>query len=391
MNMTEFTDADHRLTGRREQMATRAVFLISGTAMAAWAPLVPFAKERLGVDDAAFGFLLLCLGLGSIIAMPLAGPLAGRFGCRKLILTGVIGLISMLPCLALAGSVIPLAVALAIFGVSVGVVSVAMSIQSVIVEDDSGKSMMSGFHGLFSLGGILGAGVISLFLGLGISPVGATLTACLILTALLLFSFSGLLPYGSRNSADQAPLFVLPRGIVILIGVMCFLVFLGEGSVLDWSALFLISDHSVDPATAGLGYTIFAIAMTTGRLSGDWIVSKLGGVRVVILGGLVAASGFLLVAFAHDLIAVYGGFALVGLGASNIAPVFFTAAGRQERMPANPAIAAVSTLGYAGILIGPALIGVVAQYSGLATAFVLISVGFFFVAFAGRSLGGRRA
>ncbi|MGV3491285.1 MAG: MFS transporter [Devosia sp.] len=372
----------HAPTGPREQWATRAVFLLAGLAMAAWAPLVPFAKTRLGVDDATFGLLLLCLGLGSILAMPVTGVLASRFGCRLVIIVASIVVTLVLPTLALANSVPGLAIALALFGASVGTVDVAMNIQAVMVEKDSGRSMMSGFHGLFSLGGIVGAGGVSLLLGAGLDPLWATLIIAVLLVALLLASLSGLLPYGNRETG-HTPLFVVPRGIVIFIGLLCFLVFLGEGAILDWSALFMISTHDASPALAGLGYTMFAVTMTIGRLTGDWIVRKLGGTRTLVVGGLLGAAGFTLAVLAPDSAWALAGFALVGIGASNIVPVLFTAAGNQTSMPASLAIASVTTLGYAGILIGPAAIGFIAQQSSLGVAFLLLAGSLAFIAAAG--------
>lgn len=370
------------LAGRREQMATRAVFLVAGLAMAAWAPLVPFAKARTGVDDASFGLLLLCLGLGSIVAMPATGILASRFGCRLVIVASSVLLAGVLPFLVLAKSVAALAVTLALFGASVGTVDVAMNIQAVMVEKDSGRSMMSGFHGLFSLGGILGAGGVSLLLGAGLAPLAATLIVSTMLIVLLVAAFSGLLPYGSRE-VEGTPRLVPPRGIVVFLGLLCFLVFLGEGSILDWSALFMIAEHGSGPAQAGFAYTMFAIAMTVGRLAGDGIVRRIGGTRILVAGGLLAASGFLLAVHAPGQIPALAGFALIGLGASNIVPVFFTAAGRQTSMPPSLAVAAITTLGYAGILLGPAVIGLVAQHFSLGIAFVMLAAAMVLVAAAG--------
>lgn len=376
--MTASSLAASPLTGPREQVATRLVFLVAGVAMAAWAPLVPFAKLRLGIEEGALGLLLLCLGFGSILAMPITGVLASRFGCRAIIVVSSIAVALILPFLALADSIVTLGIALALFGASVGTVDVAMNIQAVMVEKDSGRNMMSGFHGLFSLGGIVGAGGVSLLLGLGVTPIMATAAISGLLLVLLVVSYSGLLPYGNRE-AGKTPLFVLPKGVVIFIGLLCFLVFLGEGAILDWSAVFLIGQHMVDPAHAGFGYTMFAVAMTAGRLGGDWIVKTLGGLWVIIGGGTLAAAGFLLAVFAPNPTLAAMGFLLVGLGASNIGPVFFTAAGNQTRMPPSLAIAAITTFGYAGILVGPALIGFVAQQWSLSFAFVLVAAGFFLV------------
>lgn len=371
--------AEHPRSGAREQWSTRAGFLIAGSAMAAWAPLVPIAKARVGVDDGALGLLLLCLGLGSITAMPLVGMLASRFGCRAVIVASTLVLAIVLPMLALVDTVPGLAIALALFGASVGAVDVAINIQGVMVEKDSERNMMSGFHGLFSVGGIVGAGGMSLLLGAGVLPWIATLMFSALLVVLLVVSFRGLLPYGNRETG-QTPLFTMPRGIVAFIGLLCFLVFLGEGAILDWSALFLIGVHLVDPAQAGFGYTMFALAMTAGRLSGDWIVKSFGGTKVVVGGGLISALGFVLTVIAPNQPLALAGFLLVGLGASNIVPVLFTAAGRQTRMPASHAVAAITTIGYSGLLAGPAAIGFVAQHSSLSAAFLIVGAGMAFVA-----------
>jgi predicted MFS family arabinose efflux permease len=370
------------LSGRREQIATRAVFLVAGLGLASWAPLVPYAKARLGVDDAGLGMLLLCLGLGSIAAMPVTGVLASRFGCRTIMVISGLVFALVIPWLVLANSVLSLAVALILFGGSIGTFDVAMNIQAVMVEKDSGRHMMSGFHGLFSLGGMLGAGGVSLLLGAGLAPLSVTLMIGGLLVALVISAYSGLLAYGNRE-AKGTPLFVMPRGIVIFIGALCFIVFLAEGAVLDWSALFLISSQSVDPSQAGFGYTMFAIAMTLGRLTGDRIVKAFGGTLIIVVGGLLGAAGFLVAVFAPNAPIALVGFLLVGLGASNIVPVLFTAAGKQTSMPASLAVAAITTLGYAGILLGPAAIGFVAQHLSIGAGFVAIAIGLLVVGIAG--------
>jgi predicted MFS family arabinose efflux permease len=379
MSTAEAAAPLHAPAGARERLATRAVFLVIGFTMAAWAPLVPFAKARLGVDDGTLGLLLLCLGLGSIVAMPVTGVLASRIGCRKVIVAAVTGVALVMPVLALADSAWVLGPALALFGAAVGTADVAINIQAVMVEKDSGRSLMSGFHGLFSLGGILGAGGVSLMLGLAIAPVGSMLATSVLALLVLGFAVPGLLPYGNRDQTP-APLFVVPRGLVMLLGILCFITFLAEGAILDWSAILLGDTQGADAAQAGLGYTLFAVAMTLGRFTGDATVQRLGGRLVMLAGGLVAAAGFVLAVLAPVLPLALLGFALVGLGAANIVPVLFSAAGRQTSMPASLAIAAVTTLGYAGILVGPAAIGVVAQQIGLPAALLAISAALVLVA-----------
>ena len=370
--MSVVVPASHPVPGFAEQMSTRAAFLIAGLGMSSWAPLVPFAKERLAVNEATLGLLLLCLGAGSLASMPITGILTGRLGCRRVIVAAALLMCVSLVCLTSAPSVLTMALTLLVFGASVGTVDVAMNIQAVMVEKASGRSMMSGFHGFYSLGGILGAAGVSGLLWLAFSPLIAVVVMAVVILILLVVCFAHLLPYGSTS---RDPLFVMPHGKVLLIGCLCFVVFLAEGSVLDWSAVFLTSMRNVDAAQAGLGFAGFSVAMTVARLTGDRIVQALGGTKVIFLGGICAAAGFLLTVLVPAREAAFLGFVLIGLGASNIVPVLFTAAGNQKTMPVSLAISAVATLGYAGILAGPAMIGFVAQLSSLSVSFALVALG----------------
>ena len=359
--------ADRR--GARERIATRLAFFIAGFAVSAWAPLIPFAKRRLALDDAQLGLMLLCLGIGSVLMMPLAGGLAARYGCRRTILAAGTVICLCLPALMLAPSIPVLAAALAVFGASLGVLDVVMNLQAVIVERASGRAMMSGFHGMYSVGGIAGAGGVAGALALGASPLVA-ITGTAVLAALLLAAArGGLLAQGGEG---DHPAFALPRGRVLLVGAVCFAMFLSEGAVLDWSAVFLSTVRHADPATAGFGYVAFAATMTLGRLTGDRIVQALGAFRVVVCGALVAAAGFALAILSASPMAGLAGFAVVGAGAANVVPVMFSAAGRQHDMPTHLAVAAVTTMGYAGVLLGPAALGFVAKATSLPMAFGLL-------------------
>jgi MFS family permease len=369
--------------GRQEQMATRIAFFIAGFGIAAWAPLVPYAKARAGLDEGTLGLLLLCLGVGSILAMPIAGILAGRFGCRRVMAAGSLLICLALPLLATVSTVPLLIAGLFMFGAGLGTVDSTVNLQAVIVERASGRPMMSGFHGLFSLGGIVGAAGVSAMLGLGLSPLGATLVVVALLVVALLKAAPHMLPYGSQSSG---PAFAVPHGVVLFIGCLCFVVFLAEGAVLDWSAVFLSAERQVDAAYAGLGYAAFALTMTVGRLTGDAIVHKLGAKRVIVMGGSVAAAGLLLATLAPAWEAALVGYALVGVGCSNIVPVLYTAVGKQTVMPEAIAVPAITTLGYAGILAGPALIGFIAHGSSLSIAFGLIALMLIGVAASGKVL-----
>jgi predicted MFS family arabinose efflux permease len=374
--------------GPLQRLSTRLAFLASGLAMSAWAPLVPFAKQRLAMSEAELGLVLLCLGGGSMVAMPLTGMWTARFGCRLVVLISGALTCLFVPGLAFAPTPLLLGATLFAFGASIGTLDVGMNVQAVIVERESGGSLMSGFHGLFSVGGFIGAGLMALMLWLGVSPIAsATVVAALVALSLIVAA-----PHLLRepDAAERdAPLFVVPHGAVILIGALCFLCFLAEGAVLDWSALLLTVDQGLDASRGGLGYAAFAIAMTLGRLTGDRVVRGLGGKRVLLLGGLCGAAGFFLSVLAPTAPLALVGFVLIGLGASNVVPILFTAAGNQAVMPASLAIAAVTSLGYLGILAGPALIGFVAHASSLSLAFGALG-GFMLLIAASARLGGVR-
>ncbi|MDF3012644.1 MAG: transporter [Cellvibrio sp.] len=368
-------------TAVKQQISTRFAFLITGLAMSAWAPLIPFVKARLAIGESTLGLLILCFGVGSLLAMPVTGLLVNRYGCRRVISSSLLLMCLSLVCLAIAPGVSGMAINLLIFGMMLGATDVAMNMQAVVVEKASGRAMMSGFHGFYSLGGIFGAVVMSALLWLGLSPFHALLSLTTVLLLMLIYCAKDLLPKDNlenslqNNSGEREPFFVLPRGKVLLIGALCFVAFLSEGAVLDWSAVFLNSIRAIDPVHAGLGYACFSVAMTIGRFTGDKIVNILGGTRVVLWGGLFAATGFLLVVFVPFTAAAFIGFTLVGVGASNIVPVLFTAAGNQDSMPMGLAISAVVSMGYAGLLAGPAMIGFIAESSSLNVSFGIVAVG----------------
>ena len=355
--------------------------------MAAWAPLVPYAQARTGALPGQLGVLLLCLGIGSLLAMPVTGMLAARFGCRRVVMLSGLGCCAVLPFLALAPTALSLALSLFLFGATIGTLDVAMNIQAVIIEKDYGGALMSGFHGMFSVGGILGAGGMTLMLWAGAGVVPAAIVMTILVALVLLAASPNLLREPAAGERD-APFLVMPHGSVIFIGLLCGLVFLAEGAVLDWSAVFLTGPGGLSEAQGGLGYAAFACAMTIGRLNGDTIVGRWGGRPVLLMGGAVAALGFLLVVLAPSPWLALMGFLLVGLGASNIVPVLFSAAGRQQDMPASLAISAITTIGYAGILAGPALIGLVAHTASLQLAFFALACAMLMVSFYAR-IGGR--
>lgn len=369
--------------GRAEQHSTRLLFLLAGFSAAAWASLVPVAKAATGVNEGQLGLVLLCLGIGSLLAMPVSGVVSTRHGCRKVLMVCGVALCACLPLLASVQNVFTLAAALFFFGAMIGTFDCVMNIQAVIVERDSKRPLMSGFHGFYSLGGLLGAATTSTIMDLGVSPFATVSAIALAGVLLLMIIRRHVLPYG--NPAEGPP-FALPRGEVLFLGMLCMTVFLVEGSMMDWSAVMLTENHGMPVAQAGYGFAAFSLTMTFGRLTGDRIVARVGRRRVVTVGGLLAMGGILLATLVPLWQAALLGYAMVGLGCSNIVPVLFTAVGRQTSMPQSVAVPAMSTLGYAGVLAGPAAIGFIAHHSSLPMAFLLVAALMLFVAISGRFL-----
>ncbi len=354
----------------RRQIATRAIFFLAGLGMAAWAPLIPFVKARLGIDDGALGLLLFCLAAGSMAIMPFAGYLIAKLGCRAVLLGAGALLCVDLPLLALLDESLLMGAALGVFGAVNGIMDVAMNSQAIIVERESGQAKMSGFHGFYSLGGIAGAGGVSLLLLAGLAPAQAIGLIALLIAILLLIVAGDLLAHGGIGERRRGGArWALAHGKILFIALLCFFVFLTEGAMLDWSALFLHAERGVAKSQAGIGFTLYAVAVACGRLYGDRLIGAIGRYRTLLLGSLCAAAGVLLTVTAPLASAAFGGLMLAGLGIANIVPILFNAVGNQKQVPPGQAFPAVTLVGYLGLLTGPALIGFIANYTSLALAF----------------------
>lgn len=357
--------------------STRLAFVVPGYAISSWAPLIPHVQERIGLDAGRLGLALLALGAGSMATMPFAGWLVGKTGCRRLFATAGCAIAAILPMLAIVRTALMLSVTLFALGVALGLISCARNLHAIYTERALDRRLMSGFHGFYSVGCIFGAGTMSLLMGTGVAPhLSIVVVASLILLGVLIST-----PRITDQRSGKGPAYARPRGVVLVIGLLCFITFMAEGSVLDWSAL-LLSDHfGLDAARAGLGYVAFAITMTGGRLMGDRLVRRFGDRHMLLSGPLIAAAGFILATVPLHWTLAVGGFALVGAGLANVVPLLYSAVGRQTIMPQNLALTAAGSIGFAGVLTGPAAIGFLAEWTSLATSFLLLA---FLTAIVGR-------
>ncbi|MDU4395254.1 MAG: MFS transporter [Acinetobacter ursingii] len=374
---TALIDPEIQLSAQR--LSTRFSFFGLGFATAAWAPLIPFAQQRLHFNHADFGLLLLCSGLGAMLAMPATGKIVQRVGCRVPIGFALLLLAVLLPSLSLWTTPLMMAITLFLFGTAAGSLGVALNIQAVVVEKNSLKSLMSGFHGMASLGGLAGVLTITALLALSISSVMSAFAVSLLLVIIVFLS----VPYNIKaveNTLLEASSKVkksirqrLPQPLIILIGIACFIIFMTEGAAMDWSGIYLTQQYGVNAAFAGLAYTFFAIAMTTGRFTGDYLIRYFGEKKLLTYSAICATLGLALVSIAPYWWLVLVGYTLVGTGCSNIVPIMFSRAGRQTVMPSAVALSCVSTMAYTGILVGPAFIGMVSELIGLSTVFMALS------------------
>ena len=366
-----------------QKIATALCFFSLGFSTAAWAPLIPYAQQRLLLNHADFGLLLLCAGIGSMLAMPLAGRLANTLGCRAVLAVVLTAFLFILPALAYSPNHLMMAISLFFFGASAGALGVTVNIQAAQVEKKLAKSLMSGFHGVCSLGGLAGVLGMTTLMGFGLASLtGAVIvSAILLLIAILAIPFSlGIEPktvLEETSSSEQSATKAAPTWAILGIGLICFVAFLSEGAAMDWSGIYLASQFNLPAAQTGLAYSFFAALMVLGRFSGHLIIQQFGEKNTILLSAILAATGLLTVVFAPVWQVVLLGYAILGLGSANIVPLMFSRAGRQKTLASHVALSYVSVFAYTGSLIGPALVGFGSEIIGLSLVFSVIAIGLF--------------
>ncbi len=355
----------------RARVGVAAVFFLNGVGYGSWVPRIAEIKTRLDLSDGQLGLALFMAAVGALIAMPLAGAAAHRFGSRRATaLTVVLSGLS-LPPLALVPGWPALALALLFLGAAVGALDVAMNSQGVAVEKRYWRPIMSSLHGMFSLGAMAGAGATGLIAGAEIALLPHFIGIGTLVALVGLAACRPMLP-ASAEAGAAGPGFAWPSAGILLPGIVALAGLLSEGAMADWSSVYLSASLGAGTTTAAVAFAAFSLMMAVGRFSGDRLVARLGGDRVVRAGGALAATGLgLTLAIGQQYLAVIG-FGLVGAGLSCVFPVVLSSAARTPDLPPSAAIAAVCTLGYLGFLIGPTAIGGLAELIGLPGALGLV-------------------
>jgi fucose permease len=357
--------------------STQVVFLVCGIALSSWAPMVPFVKDKLQLSDSGLGILLLFLGAGGICVMPITDRLIRRLGIRKVILTATLMICISLPLILQLRSPWSAATMLFVFGAGIGMLDVGMNSHGTLVQKKSPAPIMSSLHGLYSVGGLIGPVLVGTLMNAGLVPYASILLVSICLAIISISQYRALINRRTEqsiissthtNDAIQTQIRPWTYGPVLFVGMMCFIAFSSEGAVLDWGALLLRDSKNVEGEYAGIGFACFSVAMAVMRLLGDRIVSKVDSKAIVLYGSIIAFAGFTIAILAPGLFTSLIGFALIGVGAANIVPVFFTAAGNLPNVSSSSAIAVMATIGYAGMLAGPAILGFIAERLSLPAA-----------------------
>lgn len=357
--------------GRNEQIAACMAFFISGFAVSTWAPMIPAVKEKLQIGADVLGLLLLSIGISAFIFMPVAGMLSRSYGCKKVLRVAITVMALDLIVLSLLGSIWGFLLFLAVFGAAMGCIDVNMNLNAVIVENASKKRMMSGMHALWSVGCFAGAGLFSLLAKTGL---GITVIAAIHSLIVMVFTVNYSRHFLNFKGAGNEKPIAVPKGIVVFFGVLACITFLGEGAVMDWSGVLLTEVKNTELSLAGVGYAVFSVAMLCMRLLGDKIVAVLGEEKTLVFGSIIGAIGFLSVIFLENFYAIQLGFVLMGLGLANIVPTIYSLTKYQKVMPINAAVTAITSMGYTGVILGPAVLGFVAHGFGITQVFYLLAV-----------------
>ncbi|MFZ4289684.1 MFS transporter [Variovorax sp. HJSM1_2] len=350
----------------------RTLFFFAGLMFATWGVHIPTVKALYGLNEADLGLLILAAGLGAVTGLLGAGFSIARFGARRMV-----WICGGVTALALAGLVsMPgfgaLMVLLAVFGLCSSTMDVAMNAEASELERLEGRPQMSGYHGMFSAGGMAGAGIGSALLSFDVMPShhlwGVTTLSLLAIG----WAGSTLLPPAPHEG--EASHFRVPHGVLLMLGLMGALGFVVEGAMYDWSVLFVKQEVGASQNVAALAYAGFSAAMAVTRFGGDWLRARFSSATLLRASAGLAAAGMVFGVLASHPLQALVGFAIVGVGLANVVPVLFSAAARAPGVTPAHGIASVASLGYMGFMVGPPIVGFVAHLSSLTVALFAVAM-----------------
>jgi predicted MFS family arabinose efflux permease len=357
---------------RAARVATSVIFAVHGAVTGTFAARLPWLADHVGVSAGGLGVALLMPGIGALAAMPLSGRLTHRYDLRSLTRILILMWCAALVLPALPTTLPVLCAALAVYGAAAGVADVAMNAQAVVIEQGYGRSVMSAFHGFWSVGGLAGAAAAVLAARHGVDARVHFAATAAVLALVTLIAATRLLPHRPEPEVDAPPAFALPTRAVLPIGLIGLCAVFAEGAGLDWSAVYVRDVLGNSAGTAAATVAVFSISMAVARFAGDRVVRRLGPVATVQLAALCAAVGALAVVLGRHVVPVMAGFGVLGAGIAVVVPLVFAAAGRLDEHPGRN-LAGVAGIAYGSGLIAPGVIGGIAHVSSLTMSFIVVA------------------
>ncbi len=358
---------------RMHRIAVSIFFFIAGITGASWASRIPDIKTTLQLSEAALGGVLFAVPVGQLLSLPLSGWLISRFGSRQLLIYASIFYPLTLIMLAFTATTCQLIFILFFFGLWGNLFNISMNTQAVGIENIYGRSIMASFHGLWSLAGFCGAALGNFFVSGRINPLIHFSIIGVLVAVLISFFYKYTLPENGNAASGKQKLFVKPDKAVLLLGFIGFCCMICEGSMADWSGIYFQKIINTPVKYITLGYVSFMATMATGRFIGDWLITKFGVKKILQFSGILIASGLAVMILFPVLQIAITGCLLVGIGVSCVVPMVYALAGKSKTMSPQFALAAVSTISFLGFLLGPPVIGFIAQVSSLRWSFTVVA------------------
>ena len=360
----------------RVRLATSLFFFGMGFCFSTWASRIPDIKSTLQLSEAALGTMLFALPIGQLIAMPFSGKIVTRYGSRKISILGLFCYAFCLTLLGLASESWQLAVGLLLFGFFGNFCNIAVNTQGVFTQQLFDKPIIGSFHGSWSLAGFCGALTGLLMLAFELSPFQHFLVAFGFVLVILLTNYKFIIKAKSKQEEEKSnySFWKNPDKTLLWLGLICFCGMASEGIMFDWSGVYFKEIIKAPGALVVLGYTTFMISMASGRFLSDILVAKYGAKKVLIISGFVISGGLYMAVLLPYLIPCTIAFMLVGFGVSNVVPIIFNVAGNNENVPTGIALTIVTSISFLGFLIGPPLIGFIAELTSLEYSFAVIGV-----------------
>jgi MFS family permease len=358
----------------KERIAVALLFLANGYIFGGWAPKIPEFAARLGLDSAGMGLMILVFGIGSLSMMPVAGALSAQRGSGAVVRIFAIAFIPALLIIALVPNVVTAVIVMFYFGGTMAAMDVAMNANAVAVEKSMRRAIMSSCHAFWSLGGLIGAASGGFLIAQFGSTVHA-LVSTVVAAGLIAVAWPSVIADKFHHPSGEKQKLTLPRNpLPWLVGVMALFSMVPEGAIIDWSAYHMRQDLGASVTLAGFGFAAFSFSMAVMRFAGDLVRDRFGAVRTLRACTVIAIIGMLIVGFSTDPYVSLVGFAICGIGISNMVPIAFSMAGNMPGVNPSVGLSIATTLGYSGMLVAPSLIGFVASHSGFGVVFIALPV-----------------